>query len=152
MVQAFGPLRPSPKGGTRFPGTMLATLTGKAPHMQHQHDRMLQDGQVADAPRSALLHLRAARLASATHDGRGAAFEMHLQLLGGKHLIDDAKFWEIEQRFDPMKIRQHGFLRLGGWIPRIVRGILCLSMSASEPLVIGPRHWPQTWRRARRLS
>src|SRR5262249_2110029 len=52
-----------------------------------------------------------------------------------------------------MEIHEHRSLLLGGFYwkdsPRILRDILCLSMSAAEPLVIGPRHWPQTWRRAR---
>src|SRR5262249_29670563 len=51
-----------------------------------------------------------------------------------------------------MEIHEHRSLLLGGFYwkdsPRILRDILCLSMSAAEPLVIGPRHWPQTWRRA----
>src|SRR5262249_15762812 len=52
-----------------------------------------------------------------------------------------------------MEIHEHRSLLLGGFYwedsPRILRDILCLSMSASEPLVIGPKHWPQTWRRAK---
>src|SRR5262249_28957834 len=55
-----------------------------------------------------------------------------------------------------MEIHEHRSLLLGGFYwkdsPRILRDILCLSMSAAEPLVIGPRHWPQTWRRAPDLT
>jgi len=54
---------------------------------------MLQDGQVADAARAALLHASAARLAPGTHEVIVSAFKMHLQLLGAEHLTDDAKFW-----------------------------------------------------------
>jgi len=61
--------------------------------MQPQHDGMLQDGQVADAARAALLHASAARLAPGTHEVIVSAFKMHLQLLGAEHLTDDAKFW-----------------------------------------------------------
>src|SRR5436853_7872480 len=48
-----------------------------------------------------------------------------------------------------MEIHTHGFLLLGVWVSRILRGILCLSMSGSRHLAIDLRHWPQTWRRAR---
>jgi hypothetical protein len=61
--------------------------------MQPQHDGVLQDGQVADAPRAALLHAGTARLASGTHDGVLFAFKMQLKLFGAEHLSDDAKFW-----------------------------------------------------------
>jgi hypothetical protein len=54
---------------------------------------MLEDGQVAYAPRAALLHAGAARLASGTQEMIVSAFEMHIQLLGAKYLTDDAKFW-----------------------------------------------------------
>jgi hypothetical protein len=54
---------------------------------------MLQDGQVAEAPRSALLHVGAARLASGTHEVILSALEMHLELLGAKHLSNHTKFW-----------------------------------------------------------
>jgi len=47
-----------------------------------------------------------------------------------------------------MEIHTHGFLLLGVWVSRILRGILCLSMSGSRHLAIDLRHWPQTWRRA----
>src|SRR6266566_6083984 len=43
---------------------------------------MLQDGQVADTPRAALLHARAARLASRTHDVGVSAFECKSSCLG----------------------------------------------------------------------
>src|SRR2546422_943861 len=47
-----------------------------------------------------------------------------------------------------MEVHEHGFLLLAVWISRIVRGILCLSMSDAQPLAIDLRRWPQTWRRA----
>src|SRR6266446_1487728 len=47
-----------------------------------------------------------------------------------------------------MEIHEHRFLLLGLRFPRILRGFLCLSMSAPQPFVIGFRRWPQTWRRA----
>jgi hypothetical protein len=75
---------------------------------------MLQDGQVTDAPRSALLHPKAACLTSGTHEVIVSAFEMHLQLLGAEHLTDDAKFWETEPRFDTMEVHKHRFLTSGG--------------------------------------
>ena len=120
--------------------------------MQPQHGGTLQDRQVAKAPQSALFDAGAARLASGTHDGVLSAFEMQRKLCGAKHLIDDAKFWEIAKRCEPMEIHEHRALLLGGFAwqdsPSILRDILCWSMSASEPFGIGPRHWPQTWRRA----
>jgi len=81
-----------------------------------------------------------------------AAFKMQLKLLGAEYLMDDTEFWEAEQHVETLEVHAHGFLLLGGFYwkdsSRILRGILCLSMSASEPLVIGLRHKPQTWRRA----
>jgi hypothetical protein len=72
---------------------MLAIGTRKTPQMQPQHGGVLQDGQVADAPQSALFDAGAARLASGTHDGVLSAFEMQHKLFGAKHQINDAKFW-----------------------------------------------------------
>jgi hypothetical protein len=115
--------------------------------MEPQHDGMLQDGQVAEAPRSALLHVGAARLASGTYEVILSALEMHLELLGAKHLSNHTKFWETEQRFETMEIHAHGFLLLivFFWrgLSRILRGILGLSRSGSQPLTIDLRHWPQ---------
>jgi hypothetical protein len=123
--------------------------------MQPQHDGMLQDGQVAEAPWSALLHAGAARLAAGTHDVIIAASQMHIELMGANHLSDHTKFWETEQRFDTMEIHVHGFLLLVVFFwrgfSRILRGILCLSIIGSPPLAIGLRRWPQTWRRAKSL-
>jgi hypothetical protein len=120
--------------------------------MQPQHGGTLQDRQVAKAPQSALFDPGAARLASGTHDGVLSAFEMQRKLCGTKHLIDDAKFWETEQRFETMEIHEHRSLLLGVFfwrgLSRILRGILRLSISGSQPLVIDLRHWPQIWRRA----
>src|SRR3989475_12695829 len=52
-----------------------------------------------------------------------------------------------------MEIHAHGFLLLGVFfwrgLSRILRGILRLSISGSQPLVIDLRHWPQIWRRAK---
>src|SRR5713101_809940 len=52
-----------------------------------------------------------------------------------------------------MEIHAHGFLLLGVFfwrgLSRILRGILRLSISGSQPLAIDLRHWPQTWRRAK---
>jgi hypothetical protein len=73
---------------------------------------------------------------------------MQLKLLGAEYLTDDAKFWETEQHFETLEVHAHGFLPLGVWISRILRGILCLSMSDAQPLAIDLRRWPQTWRRA----
>jgi len=61
--------------------------------MQPQDDGILQDGQVAEAPRSALLHVGAVRLASRTHEVIIAALEMQIELLGAKHLSNHTKFW-----------------------------------------------------------
>src|SRR5712691_2207079 len=138
-----------------LPGSVLASAARKAPHMQPQHGGPLQDRQGAQAPQSALFDAGAARLASGTHDGVLAAFEMQLKLCGAKHLSDDATCWASAQRCDTMEIHAHRALLLGGFSwkdsPRIVRDIRCVSMSASEPLVIEPRHWPQTWRRAHKI-
>src|SRR2546427_2353006 len=62
--------------------------------------------------------------------------------------LDNAKCWETEQRFDTMEIHEHGFLLLALCSSRILRGIRCLSITGSQPLPIGLRRWPQTWRRA----
>jgi hypothetical protein len=75
---------------------------------------------------------------------------MQLKLLGAEYLTDDAKFWETEQHFETLEVHAHGFLPLGVWISRILRGILCLSMSDAQPLAIDLRRWPQTWRRAKK--
>jgi hypothetical protein len=80
--------------------------------MQPQHDGELQDRQVTDAPRSALFDLGATRLATGTHDGGVSAFEMQRKLLWSENLTDNAKFWEIEQRFETMEIHEQGFLLL----------------------------------------
>src|SRR2546428_8088352 len=51
-----------------------------------------------------------------------------------------------------MEIHAHGFLLLVVFfwrgLSRILRGILDLAISGSQPLTIELRHWPQTWRRA----
>jgi hypothetical protein len=65
----------------------------EAAYMEPQHDGMLQDWQVTEAPRSALLHPAAAGLTAGAHEVIVSAFEMHLQLLGAEHLTDDAEFW-----------------------------------------------------------
>src|SRR5438445_8755781 len=73
---------------------------------------------------------------------------MQRKLLWTENLTDNAKFWETEQRFDTMEIHEHGFLLLALCSSRILRGIRCLSITGSQPLPIGLRRWPQTWRRA----
>src|SRR5439155_15649133 len=92
-VETLGPLDLRAERLTCFPGPMPAICALEPPHMQPQHDGMLQDGYVADAAWSALLHASAARLAPGTHEVIVSAFKMHLQLLGAEHLTDDAKFW-----------------------------------------------------------
>src|SRR5439155_20896030 len=83
-----------------------------------------------------------------THDGGVSAFEMQRKLLWTANLTDNAKCWETEQRFDTMEIHEHGFLLLALCSSSILRGIRCLSITGSQPLPIGLRRWPQTWRRA----
>jgi len=80
--------------------------------MQPQDDGMLQDGQVAEAPRSALLHVGAVRLAAGTHEVIIAALERQSALLGAKHLSNHTQFWETEPRFDTLEIHASGFLLL----------------------------------------
>ena len=140
--EALGPLHLLAEGRTRFPGPMPAIGTLEAPSMQPQPDGMLQDGQVAHASRSALLHPGTARLTSGTPEVIVSAFEMQLQLLGAEHLSDDAEFGETESRCDPMEIHEHGFLLLAG-LSRIVGGILCVSIPLSKPLAIGINNRPQ---------
>ena len=106
-------------------------------------------GKVTEAPRSAFLHSGTACPTLGTHDVGVSAFEMQLQLLGAEYLMDDAEFGETEQHFDTLEVHEHGFLLLAVWISRILRGILCLSMSDSQPLAIDLRRWPQTWPRAK---
>ena len=65
----------------------------KTPQMQPQHDGMLQDGQVAEAPRSAFLHAGTACPTLGAHDVVVSAFEMQRKLLGAEYLMDDAEFW-----------------------------------------------------------
>jgi hypothetical protein len=96
-----------PKGDEGNPGTQNAADAA-------QHDRVLQDGQVADAPRSAFLHAGTTCPTLGTHDVVDSAFEMSLQLLGAESLMDDAEFWETEQRFETMEVHEHGFLLLAG--------------------------------------
>jgi hypothetical protein len=120
----------------------------KTPQMQPQHDGMLQDGQVAEASRRAFLHAGTACATLGTHNVLVSAFEMHIQLLGAEYLMDDTEFWETEQHFDTLEVHEHRFLLLAVRIARILRGILCLSMSDAQPLAIDLRRWPQTWRRA----
>src|SRR5437667_11628733 len=64
-------------------------------------------------------------------------------------MMAKSQFWETEQRFDTMEIHEHGFLLLALCSSRILRGIRCLSITGSQPLPIGLRRWPQTWRRAK---
>src|SRR3989454_10118660 len=121
---------------------------------RRRHTRLQGDwsSDVCSSDLSALLHAGAARLASGTHDVLIAALEMQIELLGATHLSDHTKFWETEQRFETMEIPAHGFLRLVVFfwrgLSRILRGILRLSISGSQPLAIDLRHWPQIWRRA----
>jgi len=68
-----------------------------------------------------------------------AAFEMHIQLLGAEYLLDDTEFWETEQHFETLEVHEHRFLLLALRISRILRGILCLSMSNAQPLAIDLR-------------
>src|SRR5215217_6443272 len=77
----------TPQGTPLEPGCRGARSTSYAPH------RALQDRQVTQAPRSALFHAAAARLASGTHKRDVSAFEMQIELLGANYLIDDAEFW-----------------------------------------------------------
>ena len=65
----------------------------KTPQMQPQHDGVLQDGQVAEAPRAAFLHAGTACPTVGTYDVVVSAFEMQLKLLGTEYLMDDAEFW-----------------------------------------------------------
>jgi hypothetical protein len=65
----------------------------KTPQMQPQHDRVLQDGQVAQASRAAFLHTGTACPTVGTHDVVVSAFEMQLKLLGSEYLMDDTEFW-----------------------------------------------------------
>ena len=92
-VEPLGPPDLLAKGRTRFPGPMPAIGAPEAPYMQPQHDGMLQDGQVAEAPRSALLHVGAARLASGTHEGIISALERQIELLGLHLQVNDTEFW-----------------------------------------------------------
>jgi hypothetical protein len=87
---------------------MVATLALKAPQMQPQQNGALQDGQVAHAPRPALLDSGTTRLASGTHDGGVPPLEMHIQPLWADDLIDDAEFWQTEQSFDTIDIPVQG--------------------------------------------
>jgi hypothetical protein len=48
------------------------------------------------------------RLASGTHDRGVPPFEMHIQPLWADDLIDDAEFWQTEQRFDTIDIHEQG--------------------------------------------
>jgi hypothetical protein len=148
VVEALRPFRPLPEGCTRFPGAMPACGALKTPQMQPQPDGMLQDGQVAEAPWAAFLHAGTACATLGTHNVLVSAFEMHIQLLGAEYLMDDTEFWETEQHFDTLEVHEHRFLLLAVRIASIVRGILCLSMSDTQPLAIDLRRWPQTWRRA----
>jgi hypothetical protein len=65
----------------------------KTPQMQRQHDGVLQDGQVTEAPRAAFLHAGTACPTVGTHDMVVAAFKMQLKLLGAEYLMDDTEFW-----------------------------------------------------------
>jgi hypothetical protein len=76
--------------------------------MHPQQDGKCEDGQVAEAPRTALLDVGTARLAVGTHDGGVPPFKMQLQSLWAYDLIDDAKFWQTEQRFDTIDIHGQG--------------------------------------------
>jgi hypothetical protein len=129
---------------------MLALGALKTPQRQPQHDGALQDRQVTDAPRAAFFHAGTACPTVGTHDVAVSAFEMHLQLLGAEYLMDDTEFWKTEQHFETLEVHAYGFLLLVVWMSRILRGILCLSISDAQALVIGLRHWPQSWRRARK--
>src|SRR5437899_1600766 len=142
--EALGPWHTRAEGRTRFPGAVVAIGALEPPHRQPQDDGRLQDGQGAEAPRPALLHVGAARLASATHEGLIAALERHIALRGATPLSKHTTCWETEHRFETMAIHAHGFLRLVVFFWRgfssILRGILCLSISGSQPLTIARRH------------
>jgi hypothetical protein len=68
---------------------------------------------------------------------------MYIELLGAKHLSGDTQCWSLEPRFNTMEIHAHEFLFLGVWFSRILRGILCLSITGAQPLAIGLSRWPQ---------
>jgi hypothetical protein len=69
---------------------MLAIGALETPHRQPPQTRPFQDGQVAEALRSARFHTGAARLAAGTYDVVVSAFEMQLKPLEAEHLTDDA--------------------------------------------------------------
>jgi hypothetical protein len=87
---------------------MVALVTLKASNMQPQQDWTLQDRQVANAPRPAILDSGTSRLAAGTHDGGVTPFKMQLQMLWKDDLIDDAEFWQTEQGFDTIHIHELG--------------------------------------------
>jgi hypothetical protein len=95
---------------------------------------MRQDGHVAEAPRSALLHVGAGRLASRTHEGIIAALERHIALLGATHLRHHTPCWETEQRFDTLAIPTSGFLLL---VVCFWRGVS--SIFARNPVLVNKR-------------
>jgi hypothetical protein len=98
---------------------MVALGTLKAPQMQPQYHGTLQDGQVAKASRPAILDVRAARLASRTHDRGLASLEMQLQLLGADDLIDNAKFWQTEQGFNTIDVHEQDSSFWGDGFPTL---------------------------------
>ena len=112
MGEALGPWHTRAEGRTRFPGAVVAIGALEPPHRQPQDDGRLQDGQGAEAPRPALLHVGAARLAAGTHEVIRAALERHIELLGATHLRHHTQCWETEPRCDTMEIHTHGCLLL----------------------------------------
>src|SRR6266496_3519965 len=134
VVETLSPFNPRTEGLTRLPGPMVATLALKAPQMQPQQNGTLQDGQVANAPRPALLDSGTTRLASGTHDGGVPPLEMQIQPLWAAGLIDDAEFGQTEQSFDTIDIHAQGS-SFGGRVSRILQGILRVSITALSHLL-----------------
>jgi hypothetical protein len=146
--ETLGPRALLAAGWTRFPGPMPAIGARKTPQRPPHHDGALQEREGTDAPRAALLHAGTACPTLGTHAGGVAACERQRTLLGAESLMDDAACWETEPHFETMAVHAHGFLLLAVRLSSMLRRILCLSMSDSQPLPIDRRCWPQTWRRA----
>ena len=65
---------------------------------------------------------------------------MEVELLRPDDLMDDMAFWQLDERFHTIEVHEHRCLLLGMGISRMSRGILCLSIRGSQPLVIDLKH------------
>jgi hypothetical protein len=93
MVKPLGPLDVLTKRLALLPGPMVAVWALKAPQVQPQGDRAIQDGQIADTALAPLFDPSATPLTAGADKVRVSALKMQFEFLGPDDLATHSKFW-----------------------------------------------------------